>query len=402
MDYPLAHARMEVVPGGLPAVRVNLDNLRHNWRLLAAKAKGGQPMPVLKADAYGHGIVPVARALVEQGCRSFCVGSVADGVALRRALAGPVASGVRILPLLGLMHAEDAQVAVTHGILPLVCSAQQAAWVSGANSRYKSLPVAVKVETGMSRLGFRPGDIADMLAAFDAHPNLKPTLLVSHLAAADDPTQDISVGRQLERFLSAYVALRDYWPNIELSIANSAGFLAQDTILADVPTHTARPGYALYGGNPFAGTEREYLGEGLRPVMAISAPILGVYSLAKGEGVGYGLTYTAPEEKRVAIVGAGYADGYSRNLSNKGHASIRGCLCPVLGRVCMQMFIADVTHVPDVAVGDDAYLLGGDEPGCVSMEALARDWGSIPYEIFCIMGKNRHFYHTTESQVQPL
>lgn len=402
MDYPLAHARMEMVPGGLPAVRINLDNLRHNWRFLAAKAKGGQPMPVLKADAYGHGIVPVARALSEQGCRSFCVGSVADGVALRRALAGPIAAGVRILPLLGLMHAEDAQVAVTHDILPLVCSAQQAAWVSGANSRYKFLPVAVKVETGMSRLGFRPGDIAEMLAAFDAHPNLKPVLLVSHLASADDPTQDASVAKQAARLLEAYTALRDYWPNIELSIANSAGFLAQDILLSDLPTHTARPGYAVYGGNPFAGTEREYLGQDLKPVMAISAPVLGVYSLAKGEGVGYGLTYTAPEEKRVAIVGAGYADGYSRGLSNKGRACIRGHSCPILGRVCMQMFIADVTSAMDVAVGDDAYLLGGEGPGRITMEALAKDWDSIPYEIFCIMGKNRHFYHTTESQVQPL
>lgn len=394
MDYPLAHARMETLPGGLPAVRVDLANLRHNWRALAARATGGLPMPVLKADAYGHGIVPVARALTEQGCRGFCVGSVADGVALRRALSGPAGS-VRILPLLGLMHAEDAQVAVTHDILPLICSAQQAAWVSGANSRYKSTPVAVKVETGMSRLGFRPDDMVDMLAAFDAHPNLKPVLLVSHLASADDPSQDAGVAVQAARFLEAYAALRDYWPDIELSIANSAGFLAQHILLPDLPPHTPRPGYAVYGGNPFAGTSREHLGRDLKPVMSITAPVLGVYSLAAGEGVGYGLTYTATEDKRVAIVGGGYADGYSRGLSGKGRVCIRGKSCPILGRVCMQMFVVDVAHAPEVAVGDDAYLLGGAAPGIVSMEELARDWGSIPYEIFCIMGKNRHFYFSS-------
>ena len=378
-------------PAGLPVARISLDSIRRNWLFLASMAKSLPPLAVIKADAYGHGLEPVTRVLLDAGCRTLAVGSMDEGVWLRKALAGKD-DGVTILPLLGVLSPKDAASAVAHNLVPIVSSAEQAAFVSAAWSGRGPLPVAVKVETGMSRLGFRAQETRDFIAALRTHANIRPSLLLSHFAAADDPDQDASVARQVERFLAAYAALREFWPGIVPSLGNSAGYLAQDIHLASLPPHIGRPGYALYGGNPFAGTSREDLGAKLLPAMAVAAPVMGVHDLAAGRTVSYGCTFTAKKSMRVAVVGAGYADGFSRGLSAKGHVSIRGEKCPVLGRVCMQMHIVDVSHVPGAAYGDAAFILGGEGPGKMSMADIARDWGTIPYEVFCILGRNPRVY----------
>ncbi|MDL2209238.1 alanine racemase [Desulfovibrio sp. OttesenSCG-928-O18] len=382
----------EAAATGFPYARIDLGALRRNWRYLASLSADVPPMAVVKADAYGHGILETARVFLEEGCRFFATGTVAEGVFLRQELTALGASNVTILPLLGIMDEKDAAVSFEADLVPLIHSAWQAALVARAYSGSAPLPVAVKIETGMSRLGFRPEDTGELLTALREAGNLAPTLLLSHLAAADDPTQDASVAAQVAFFLEAYAALRSFWPEIGISLANSAAYLAKDTLLSALPRHTGRPGYALYGGNPFAGTSREPLGRALEPAMAVVAPVLGVHDLAAGRTVSYGRTFTAPAAMRVAVVGAGYADGFSRGLSGKGHVCIRGARCPVLGRVCMQMHVADVTHVPEAQAGDEAYLLGGTGEGRIGMEDLAREWGTIPYEIFCILGGNRRVY----------
>ncbi len=380
------------VPAGLPVARIHLDNLRRNWLSLASLAKSGPPMAVIKADAYGHGLGQVAKTLLDAGCRALAVGSVNEGVLLRGMLAGTGYDDVRVMPLLGVLSQGDAALAVANGLLPIVGSGEQAAFVSNAWTGSSPLPVAVKVETGMSRLGFRKHETQSVVAALRSFANLRPCLLLSHLAASDDPSRDASVAAQVERFLAAYAALREYWPDIAVSLANSAAYLAQDILLAALPPNIARPGYALYGGNPFAGTSREHLGKDFLPVMEVAAPVMGVYDLAPGRTVSYGGTFTAEKDMRIAVVGAGYADGFSRGLSGKGQVCIRGRRCPVLGRVCMQMHVVDVSHVPDASSGDAAYILGGEEPGRISPDDLARDWGTIPYEAFCILGRNPRVY----------
>ncbi|MCC8193997.1 MAG: alanine racemase [Deltaproteobacteria bacterium] len=378
-------------PAGLPVARIGLDAIRDNWLHLSSLAKDMPPMAVVKADAYGHGVEPVARTLVKAGCRTFAVGCVDDGVLLRKRL-GESGKGVTILPLLGILSARDAAAAVANDLLPAVSSAEQAALVSRAWTGETPLPVAVKVETGMSRLGFRAHETQSFIEALRSLANLRPALLLSHLAAADDPAKDATVAGQVERFLAAYKALREFWPGMALSLANSAGLLARDTLLGSLPPHIARPGYALYGGNPFAGTTREALGRGLTPAMTVGAPVMGVHDLATGQTVSYGCTFQAKRNMRIAVVGAGYADGFSRGLSGRGAVCIRGERCPVLGRICMQMHVVDVSGVPEASSGDTAYLLGGEGPGAVSMDDLARDWGTIPYEVFCILGKNPRVY----------
>ncbi len=379
-------------PTGLPLTRISLDNVRRNWLFLASKAKTLPPLAVIKADAYGHGLGPVAKVLVEAGCRTLAVGSMDEGVLLRNMLSDSGGEAVSIIPLLGVLSPRDAASAVTHNLLPVVSSPEEAAFVSQAWSGASPLTVAVKVETGMARLGFREYEREQFIGSLRSFANLKPSLLLSHLAAADDPNKHATVAAQAERFLTAYAAMRVFWPDIALSLANSAGFIAQDVLLPSLPSHIGRLGFALYGGNPFAGTSWEHLGEPLLPAMEVTAPVMGVYDLTSGQTVSYGCTYTAERKMRVAIIGAGYADGFSRGLSGKGHVCIRGRRCPVLGRVCMQMHVVDVTHVSCASFGDIAYLLGGEGPGRVTPGDLARDWGTIPHEIFCSLGKNPRVY----------
>ncbi|SBW10092.1 Alanine racemase [uncultured delta proteobacterium] len=378
-------------PAGLPTARISLENIRRNWLFLSSLAGSPPPMAVIKADAYGHGLEPVARTLLDAGCRTLAVGSMDEGVLLRRAL-GEDGKDVTVLPLLGVLSQKDAAAAVANGLVPIVSSARQAAFVSEAWTGADSLPVAVKVETGMSRLGFRATETQEFIAALRSFANIRPVLLLSHLAASDDPAKDASVAVQVDRFLAAHAAMRAFWPDIAVSLANSAGHLARDILLAKLPPHIGRPGFALYGGNPFAGTSREGLGSALLPAMEVAAPVMGVHDLEPGRTVSYGCTFTAPKAMRIAVIGAGYADGFSRGLSSRGHVCIRGRRCPVLGRVCMQMHVADVTHVPGAAVGDAAYILGGEGEGAVSMGDIARDWGTIPYEVFCLLGKNPRVY----------
>lgn len=378
---------------GLPVTRVNLENIRHNWSYLSSLSRHLPAMAVIKADAYGHGMEPVARVILEAGCRTLAVGSMSEGVLLRKKLGDT--GETAIFPLLGVLSAQDAVNAVTHKLFPLVSSAEEASFVSAANvagTGKAPLPVAVKVETGMSRLGFRATEMSEFISALRSFGNLRPSLLLSHLAAADDPNQDASVAAQVERFLAAYAAMREFWPDIAISLANSAGHIGQDIHLSALPPHIGRPGLALYGEDPFAGTTREGLGKELRPAMQVAAPIMGVHNLAKGYPVSYGCTFKADRDMRIAVIGAGYADGLSRGLSNKGHVVIRGKRCPVVGRVCMQMHMVDISQAPEAAFGDAAFILGGEGPERISMGDLCRDWGTIPQEVFCALGKNPKVY----------
>ncbi len=388
---------------GLPLAGIRLDLLRANWRHLrglagdAAADSWPALMPVIKADAYGHGLVPTARTLLEDGARALAVGSVAEAVFLRRGLAGKAGENARIVPLLGLRTAEEARDITAHALTPFVHSPAQldllAAALGNRAAGAERLPVVIKIDTGMSRLGFSADEPAALVARLRAHPELRPSLLATHLAAADDPAALGSAQEQIRRFRAVFEALRAVWPDIAPSFANSPGTLAERELAHGFPFHVRRPGFALYGGNPFAGTSLAHLGAALRPAMEVTAPVLSVHDLARGATVSYGRTFTAPRPMRVAVIGAGYADGYSRGLSGKGFVCLHGVRCPIRGRVCMQMHIVDVSHLPGLSAGEDAHLLGGEGAGAISPDDLAAAWGTIPYEVFCLLGKNRRVFY---------
>jgi alanine racemase len=368
-------------------VRIRLSAIRSNYRLL--KSFGSRVIGVIKADAYGHGLCEVAEVLSLEGCDTFAIGSVEEGAALRQHLSNAGISA-RILSLLGPMDPEDYAPLWQYDIIPFIGSFRQLEAVAGQAARLgKALPISVKFDTGMARLGFVESDLPRLLERLREAPLIRPVMASSHLATADDPEAVGCVLEQARRFEAMVAALRQAGHDVEANLANTAGILAHQQL----HHQSQRGGIALYGANPFAGTAWEHLGRGLAPAMEVRTKIVSVHQLKKGRSISYGGAYTAERDMKVAIVAAGYADAYSRGLSDTGaQMLIGGRRVPQVGRVCMQLCAADVTDVPDVRPGDWAVLLGGSGSLSISAEELASWWGTISYEVFCLLGMNRRVY----------
>lgn len=401
----------------LPTAHISLAAIAANYeRVLAvssaARKKSGEPqaaalhlpgggdgafawppqMAVIKADAYGHGHIETANRLRERGATMFASGSVPEAAVLRQGLAGdgPFAA---ILSLLGPVEAEDVRLCAAHGIIPVVHSFDQLPLLQGLE---RPLSVALKCNTGMSRLGFNEEEIPRLRQALAALPQVRPVLVLSHLASADSDRGREEAARQGRIFARMLEGLRGSWPGLAASLGNSAGsFLAED-IAAVIGPHICRPGLSLYGSNPFEGTSLAELGQGLQSAMAVSAPILAVRELKKGDGLGYGHTFVADRDTPVGIVAAGYADCYARGLSNKGVMCVEGVRAPVLGRVSMQMTAVGLEGLaPGAPRPKLAWILGGpgrDAAHGVSASELARLWGTITYEVFCLLGYNTRVF----------
>jgi len=298
----------------------------------------------------------------------------------------------RILSLLGPVDETDYVSLWGHDILAFIGRFDQLERLAEEAQGRGPLDIALKFDTGMRRLGFSPDHVDEVVKFLKAHPAVRPVMASSHLARADEPGREGDVALQGRRFEQAVDGLKAAGFDVEACLANTAGALAHEAVRHD----SMRLGIGLYGCNPLYGTELEHLGAGLRTAMEVSAPILQVRELKAGEGISYGWTHVAERDSVVAIVGVGYADAYSRTLSNKGYMNVKGCLVPIVGRVCMQMTAIDVTDAvgqgTEVRPGDEAWLLGGPAPGTISPEDLAGWWGSITYEPFCLLGMNQREY----------
>lgn len=362
-------------------VIVSTDAIVANYRSMLAVAQ--RPMPVIKSDAYGHGLIPAGLALEAAGARECAVGTVEEGALLRRA-------GFKggIIALLGAHDNDDAACAAADGITPAVFDNAGLERLAPHGTAQRPLPIVLKFDTGMARLGFTEHDIAALCDRLEALPTLRPVMAASHLAVADDPTQSSFTMTQGAAFSRIMHALRERIPGLPGSLANSAATLAYPELHWDIQ----RPGISLYGSNPLRGTALARHGEGLLPAMSVSVPILQVHPLQAGRSISYGRTYTAPHDATVAIMAAGYADNYSRGLSGRGVVVVGGRRAPILGRVCMQMTAIDVTGMDGVTAGDRAWLLGGPGPATVTCDELADLWGTISYEVLCLLGMNRREY----------
>jgi alanine racemase len=363
-------------------VEISLDNLVANVRRLRGLCPA--VIPVIKSDAYGHGLAETARALAGEDIATLAVGFVHEAVALRRS-----GWGGRILALLGPVDDADAAALWDHDILAAVSTADQLERVASAARSRGRLEVCLKFDTGMRRLGFRPEELPAVLDILRAVPALVPVMASTHLASADVPQREAEVAAQAARFQGVLDALGAAGYAVEANIANSAGGMAYAACRMD----SMRLGIAMYGANPFHGTQWEAKGAGLLQTMQVSAPVLRVHTLRRGEGISYGWTHVAERDCRVAVIGVGYADNYSRSLSSRGFMNVAGHRVPILGRVCMQMTMVDVTApmgegLDGVMPGDRAWLLGGPAPGTITPEDLAGWWGTIPYEVFCLLGMN--------------
>ncbi len=326
-------------------------------------------LAVVKANAYGHGAGPVSQTLLAAGARQLGVATMEEGLALRSA--GVTAP---ILVMGGVYDIPTVQQSALTPVLPSRDAIATAAKL--ADPRTVPLCVHLKVDTGMSRLGLGPEEALTVLKS-GWPPNLQLEGVMSHLASADEPDGG-PAEEQLARFRSFLDAIRTAGLKVPTAhIANSAAILKYPSSYFDL----VRPGLMLYGysSGPTPSVD-------LRPVLTWKTRVIQVKRVAKGQPVSYGGTFIAPRPSTLAVLPVGYADGYSRAFSNKGRVLIGGRPAPVVGRVCMDLTIVDVTDHQAVRPGDDAVLLGRQGSATITADDLAAWQNTISYEILCQIG----------------
>lgn len=345
-----------------PLIRAIIDSsaLTSNLRQIRAKAPGSRVMAVVKANAYGHGLVPTALALPEAD--AFAVARLEEGVALRDA-----GIGQEIVLLEGVFGPEQLEEAGRHRFEIVVHDPLQVSLLERFAGEHRFV-VWLKVDTGMNRLGFRPEEFGAVLARIRALTRPPAEIrLMTHLARADERDCAMTPA-QLESFRSLTHGL-----GLACSIGNSAGILGWEGACGD----WIRPGLALYGISPFP---REPSAEfGLIPVMTLASTVITVRRVPRGETVGYGGAWTAARDSRIAIVAGGYGDGLLRSLATGAPVMVNGRRVPLVGRVAMDMIAVDVTGLPEVEVGTRCVLWGRG----LEVSELAAHAGTVAYELLC-------------------
>lgn len=356
---------------------VDLDALAHNFRLLQQHAGSAAVCAVVKAGAYGHGDGIVCRTLADAGAKWFAVSCLAEALHLR---SGGVTGEILIL---GHTDPACAATLACHRLTQAVFSPEYARALSDAaleaNCRVRC---HLKIDTGMGRLGFIarceddiPACLEQLEACF-ALDGLEITGMFQHFAVADShAVEDVEyTGRQHDLFVQVKTEVEARGHQLRtVHCCNSAALVEHPEWSMDM----VRPGIVLYGCDP---SDEVHL-DGLRPVLTLKTVVSQVKELLPGQALSYGLQFTADSPRKVATLCVGYADGYPRLLSGKGVCSIGGHSAPVLGRVCMDQMMVDVTGLDDVKEGDEAVVFGG--PGADSLNDVANKVGSIPYEIMC-------------------
>jgi alanine racemase len=356
---------------------VNLAALRHNLRVVSKHAGSARVWPVLKADGYGHGAPAVARTLERAGAPGFCVALLEEAVELREA-------GIRtpILVMGGYLSGAYDEIA-HHDVVPVVYDAAQLEGLSrAARAVGREIEAHVKIDTGMARLGVRMADLERFADALAAHPEIRVSGLMTHLACAEAASGSPEGGftaEQVARFEEATRRLARAGISAPTRhAANSAALLRGEAVFDAV-----RPGLAIFGVSPRAGSAP--LTPELRAVMRVRSEVVDVRTIAAGESVGYGALFRAPCESRIATIPMGYADGLSRHLSNRGHVLVRGKRAPIVGAVSMDMSMIDVTDIPGASLRDEVVVLGGQEgplgKDAITADEVAAHAGTIAWEV---------------------
>lgn len=363
---------ISLTPGALAEALVDLGAVAHNVRVLREHAGGAQVMAVVKADGYGHGAAPVARAALAAGAAELGVATIDEALALR-------AEGITA-PVLAWLHAPgvDFGPALLADVEIAVSSERQLGEVLDAARRTgRAATLSVKVDTGLNRNGVPPHRYPPMLTALRravAEQAVALRGLMSHMVYADQPRNPVN-DLQAQRFTAMLAQARDYGLRFEVAhLANSSATMSRPDLAFDL----VRPGVAVYGLSPVPE-----LGDlGLTPAMTVKCPVALVKSIRAGESVSYGHTWTADRDTTLALLPVGYADGIFRSLGGRLEVLINGRRRPGVGRICMDQFVVDLGPGPaDVTEGDEAILFGPGSSG----EATAQDWadllGTIHYEV---------------------
>ncbi|MFK3737371.1 alanine racemase [Massilia sp. TN1-12] len=349
---------------------VDLDAIRANYRLLRAQAGGALVAGIMKADAYGLGMARIAPVLAEEGCRVFFTAHLDEAIRLR-----PLVPADRAIYVLhGAMPGTAADF-IAHGISPVLNDAGQAReWITAGRRLGRRLPAAIQVDTGMSRMGMSPADLALLGDPAGWMGGIEPAFLMSHLACADEADHPMNAA-QLARF----EALRARFPGLPCSLANSSGLFLGSAFHYDI----VRPGAALYGINPRPGSANP-----MRAVAALQARIVQVRDVEDGTVVGYGARFRADGPRRIATIAIGYADGWLRALTNRGYAFVDGVRVPIAGTVSMDSITLDVSAIPRerIAPGLAVELLGPHQ----HVDEVAAQAGTIGYEVLTRLSGRFH------------
>jgi alanine racemase len=355
---------------------IDLGALRANFRALRALASHGELMVVVKADAYGHGAVTVARALIDERCRHFGVATLDEASELRNA-------GVRTrIYLQAGFFAEQVGEIVALDLTPFVFDVEMLPLLdrAAANGGRNDFPIHVKIDSGATRLGVMPAEMPRLIDAVRGASALRLEGVCTLLANAGDPSSPIT-DTQLRVFREAIATLAaaGMRPSM-IHVANSAALVLRQ----DSHFNLARPGLAIYGLPPVAAVRERVE---LRPVMTFKTRVMQIKRAPAGAGVGYGHTFVAPRETLIGVLPVGYADGYRRGLQHGGEVLIRGQRAPVVGAVSMDLTTIDLTDIPAAAVGDEVILWGGTGEAMISVNDVARLAQTISYEMLCTVGK---------------
>lgn len=350
---------------------VSLSALAHNLGRVRHYAPNARVMAAVKSNAYGHGAVPVAKALAAAGCDALAVADLEEGVALRQ-------HDIRtpIVVLNGVVDVPSLQRALQARLQVVVHDETQLQLLE-AQHLHDDLPVWMKLDTGMHRLGFQPQDVPAVRKRLQ-HAGIEVAGWMTHLACADERDNDFTA-EQIAVFNQAVQGQPG-----QHSIANSAGVVAWPTSHAD----WVRPGIMLYGGAPLVGGHPDE--HDLRPVMRFSTRLVTQRSIPAGAAVGYGLTWRAPTTLRMGVAAIGYGDGYPRHAGNTACVLINGQRAAVIGRVSMDLLILDLSQCPDAQVGDEVLLWGTP---ALTADEIAAAAGTISYELFCRLTRRVQFVY---------
>ncbi|MGL5675126.1 MAG: alanine racemase [Cellulosilyticaceae bacterium] len=360
------------------ALEVDTQAIRHNYReIRKIIPKDTEIMAIVKADGYGHGAPEVASILQEEGADRFAVAIAPEGAELRRAgITKPIL-------VLGYTPPADISLLIENDLTQTVFSFEMAEFISQEASKLKkAVNVHIKVDTGMGRIGFLayPESVEEVKKIAEL-PFINMEGIFTHFSTADE----MSPGYTKEQWSIFTGFLNElYEAGIEFPIVHAANSAAT-MVHGYSHQNVVRPGIIMYGYYPSDYLEGKKIS--LKPAMTLKTQIVHIKELPKGHYISYGRRFCTAEKTKVATIPIGYADGYSRRLSGKGRVLIRGEYAPVLGSVCMDQFMVDVSHIKDVKVGDEVVVFGTQNNKTITIEELARLTDTINYEIMCMIGK---------------
>lgn len=357
---------------------VDLDALAHNMREVKRLAtKGALVTAVIKADGYGHGAKKIAQTLLDNGADRFAIAVLDEGIELRR-------SGFKVpILVLGFTDKERAEEVIANDLEQACYSWDLAEALSKEASRQgKTVKVHIKVDTGMGRIGLQPNeDSVQLIKKISQLPNLVIEGIFTHFAVADAVDKAYTEG-QYEKF--NWICNRLEKENVKIN-ARHCGNSATIIDLPNMHMNMVRAGIMLYGLKPSDEVMLDKLE--LKQVMSLKVRITHVKEIEAGQSVSYGRRFIAERKSKIASMPIGYADGYTRMLSGKAEALVKGKRVPVVGRICMDQCMIDVTDIENVAVGDEVVLFGKQGEGFIHIDELADKLGTINYEIVCMISK---------------